>query len=481
MESDSETKLFSKSHKKHHKVKHKDKKSDKRHKHREKYQDKGSKKRHHSHRRKEIKWNRHKNDASKSRSRSKERRRKRKGKKEEKERHRRKEKSSKREKEEEKMTDKRKKRYKMNDDLENAYSSESSNHEYFRKESRRIKTQIPQNESQLLYELQHNKYNSNYHYFKTKPFKPPQLHKPSKPHKPQETPPQTDPQSSNPSNFTSTEQAQNAEDPKESENGGREAMSYELFLEERKNLRQQILLNVYIHDNTLQSAKGELSQGDYSDFEDIQDLQTLLSQHTSSPIKSASNTNINNINMNVLKSHSSCSSESSLASSESESESDSEAGSDLNLDIGGRQERQSPGKMEKDNSGSGNVDFSTFNMQIMEEEEEGLIGPMPLPSSHIPSLQINSNSSVAKSMLPGEADAMAQFVMSGKRIPRRGEVGLSANEIQRFENLGYVMSGSRNKRMNAVRLRKEQEVFMLLLCSYSYRCIVQKKNELSLC
>jgi hypothetical protein len=50
-------------------------------------------------------------------------------------------------------------------------------------------------------------------------------------------------------------------------------------------------------------------------------------------------------------------------------------------------------------------------------------------------------------------------LQSGKRIPRRGEVGLTSNEIERFENLGYVMSGSRHSRMNAVRIRKENQIY----------------------
>ena len=53
---------------------------------------------------------------------------------------------------------------------------------------------------------------------------------------------------------------------------------------------------------------------------------------------------------------------------------------------------------------------------------------------------------------------MAAYVQTGKRIPRRGEVGLRADEIERFETLGYVMSGSRHNRMNAVRIRKENQV-----------------------
>ena len=38
---------------------------------------------------------------------------------------------------------------------------------------------------------------------------------------------------------------------------------------------------------------------------------------------------------------------------------------------------------------------------------------------------------------------MAAYVESGKRIPRRGEIGLTSNEIATFEDAGYVMSGSR--------------------------------------
>jgi hypothetical protein len=45
------------------------------------------------------------------------------------------------------------------------------------------------------------------------------------------------------------------------------------------------------------------------------------------------------------------------------------------------------------------------------------------------------------------------------RIPRRGEIGWKAEEIEGLETQGYVMSGSRHKRMNAIRLRKENQVY----------------------
>jgi hypothetical protein len=61
-------------------------------------------------------------------------------------------------------------------------------------------------------------------------------------------------------------------------------------------------------------------------------------------------------------------------------------------------------------------------------------------------------------LLAGEGSAMAAYIQSGKRIPRRGEIGLTPNEISSYETVGYVMSGSRHQRMNAVRIRKENQV-----------------------
>ena len=80
-----------------------------------------------------------------------------------------------------------------------------------------------------------------------------------------------------------------------------------------------------------------------------------------------------------------------------------------------------------------------------------------------------------------EGDAMAQYVQAGKRIPRRGEVGLSADEISKFEELGYVMSGSRHARMNAVRIRKENQVYSaeekaaLAMINYEEKALREQK------
>jgi hypothetical protein len=51
--------------------------------------------------------------------------------------------------------------------------------------------------------------------------------------------------------------------------------------------------------------------------------------------------------------------------------------------------------------------------------------------------------SYGKALLPGEGAAMAAYIAEGKRIPRRGEIGLTSDEILVYEEQGYVMSGSR--------------------------------------
>ncbi|KAH9839242.1 ras-induced vulval development antagonist-domain-containing protein [Rhodofomes roseus] len=93
------------------------------------------------------------------------------------------------------------------------------------------------------------------------------------------------------------------------------------------------------------------------------------------------------------------------------------------------------------------------------EDEDDEVGPQ------LPQRLNNSRSKVDErqyggALLRGEGSAMAAFLKDGTdmRIPRRGEIGLESDEITAFESVGYVMSGSRHRRMNAVRMRKENQV-----------------------
>ena len=88
-----------------------------------------------------------------------------------------------------------------------------------------------------------------------------------------------------------------------------------------------------------------------------------------------------------------------------------------------------------------------------EEEDEDVIGPK-LPQK----VQL-THREMGTALLPGEGSAMAAYVAEGKRIPRRGEIGLTSEEIVRYEEEGWVMSGSRHRRMEAVRLRKENQIY----------------------
>ena len=86
------------------------------------------------------------------------------------------------------------------------------------------------------------------------------------------------------------------------------------------------------------------------------------------------------------------------------------------------------------------------------------VGPQPAYKTNT-SKKIDERS-FGGALLRGEGSAMAAFLQDGTdaRIPRRGEIGLTSDEIAMYEDVGYVMSGSRHRRMNAVRMRKENQV-----------------------
>jgi hypothetical protein len=128
------------------------------------------------------------------------------------------------------------------------------------------------------------------------------------------------------------------------------------------------------------------------------------------------------------------------------------------------------------------------NLQKQQDDEQEFIGPK-LPE--FLSQQANSSSNplgtdkpldFGKALLPGEGEAMARFVAEGKRIPRRGEIGLESDEIVQYEVLGYVMSGSRHRRMEAVRLRKENQVYSAdekrALATFNYEARSNKEKSL---
>lgn len=71
-------------------------------------------------------------------------------------------------------------------------------------------------------------------------------------------------------------------------------------------------------------------------------------------------------------------------------------------------------------------------------------GEKPLSYSHV--------------LLPGEGAVLAEYVKVGKHIPWRGEIGLKSEEIATFECSGYAVGGNRHHRMEAVWLRKENQI-----------------------
>jgi len=111
-----------------------------------------------------------------------------------------------------------------------------------------------------------------------------------------------------------------------------------------------------------------------------------------------------------------------------------------------------------------------------EESEDDMIGPA-LPKK----VQL-SHKDLGSQLLRGEGEAMAAYIAEGKRIPRRGEIGLTSEGITKYEDDGWVMSGSRHRRMEAVRLRKENQIYSAdekrALAMFSKEERVKRENKI---
>ncbi|XP_069550353.1 NF-kappa-B-activating protein isoform X1 [Brachyistius frenatus] len=128
-------------------------------------------------------------------------------------------------------------------------------------------------------------------------------------------------------------------------------------------------------------------------------------------------------------------------------------------------------KSKKKKAKKSRKESSNSSSEESEEEEEDLSGVMWVEKSCMDEDMVGPEAPLTQqsqddrpldfghALLPGEGAAMAEYVKAGKRIPRRGEIGLTSDEIANFEKSGYVMSGSRHRRMEAVRLRKENQIY----------------------
>ena len=96
------------------------------------------------------------------------------------------------------------------------------------------------------------------------------------------------------------------------------------------------------------------------------------------------------------------------------------------------------------------------------DSDDDDMGPMPLVNADASANGTGggqTEKAYGSALLPGEGEALAAYVQQNLRIPRRGEIGYDAEDIDKYEVSGYVMSGSRHAKMNAVRIRKENQVY----------------------
>lgn len=115
-----------------------------------------------------------------------------------------------------------------------------------------------------------------------------------------------------------------------------------------------------------------------------------------------------------------------------------------------------------------NISISFENFESKEAiHDDYVVGPVPLNNVPVQKTEYGPQ------LMHEEGSAMAEYIQSGKRIPRRGEIGLDSEQIQRFERAGYVMSGSRHQVINSVRERKEKQVISV----ENKKSLIQSKIE----
>ncbi len=61
-----------------------------------------------------------------------------------------------------------------------------------------------------------------------------------------------------------------------------------------------------------------------------------------------------------------------------------------------------------------------------------IIGPKPITMDE----QKQRVGGYGGQLLPGEGSAIAHYIKTNKRIPRRGEVGVTSEQIEAFEKAG---------------------------------------------
>jgi hypothetical protein len=170
------------------------------------------------------------------------------------------------------------------------------------------------------------------------------------------------------------------------------------------------------------------------------------------------------------------------SSAESESSSDSDSSIEaIEVNIDNMKKINTSDEEEIDQMILSNKRKNSKRQKEAKKLEE--FGPLEDPANLLKSLDSkNKPMDFGRALMPGEGAAMAKFVEEGKRIPRRGEIGLTCDEIVKFEDAGFVMSGSRHRRMEAVRLRKENQIYSAdekrALANFNHEARSKKEDQL---
>lgn len=120
-----------------------------------------------------------------------------------------------------------------------------------------------------------------------------------------------------------------------------------------------------------------------------------------------------------------------------------------------KEKKKKRSKVEYEDMWVENTAIAMIPEKRYKAEDSYSIGP-ELPEAIKAAFETNM---VTKNAKAGEGVQLAEIIDEQSRIPRRGEVGHSEADIDHYENAGYIMSGNRHRRMEAVRLKKESQIY----------------------
>ncbi|KAL9181296.1 hypothetical protein ACHAXT_010101 [Thalassiosira profunda] len=123
------------------------------------------------------------------------------------------------------------------------------------------------------------------------------------------------------------------------------------------------------------------------------------------------------------------------------------------------------------------VQGKTHNNGSDSDSDDSYAGPQPLAQAQTDAADASnaasSNKAYGGALLPGEGEALAQYVQQNMRIPRRGEIGYASADIDAFREENQIYSAEEQRALALITLEENQQKENALL--QDFREMLQDK------